>query len=83
VSLAFWRTLAAAYLASVQVQDGRTPLIWAASGGHAECMQLLVEYAPKVMYHMMTADLRLIEQCYILANACAVACFCFQRVLIP
>jgi len=64
VSLAFWRTLAAAYLASVQDQDGRTPLIWAASGGHAECMQLLVEYAPKVMYHVMTADLLLIEQCY-------------------
>jgi len=41
--------LTAAYFISVQDNDGLTPLMWAASNGHAECIQLLLEYVPKVM----------------------------------
>jgi len=43
------RTLAATCLAHVQNNDGMTPLIYAAESGHARCIQLLVEYVPKVM----------------------------------
>jgi len=49
-------TLAAAYLVDVQDNYGLTPLMYAADNGHARCIQLLVEYVPKVMYHMMNAD---------------------------
>ena len=42
-------TLTAAYLVYVQDNDGWIPLIWAAYNGHARCIQLLVEYVPKVM----------------------------------
>jgi len=40
-------TLAAAYLVYVQGNDGGTALMWAYD--HARCIQLLVEYVPKVM----------------------------------
>jgi len=40
--------LAVAYFMITQYNSW-TPLIWAASGGHTECIQLLLEYVPKVM----------------------------------
>jgi len=43
------RTLTAAYLVYVQDNAGWTPLMSAASDGYARCIQLLVEYVPKVM----------------------------------
>jgi len=43
------RTLAAAFVVYVQNNDSWTPLMWAAVSGHARCIQLLVEYVPKVM----------------------------------
>jgi len=46
-------TLAAAYLVYVQGNDGGTALMWAYD--HARCIQLLVEYVPKVMEHMIYA----------------------------
>jgi len=42
-------TLTAAYLVYVQNEDGSTPLMLTANNGHARCIQLLVEYVPKVM----------------------------------
>jgi len=42
-------TLAATCLVYVQNNDGMSPLIYAAEIGHARCIQLLVEYVPKVM----------------------------------
>jgi len=48
-------TLAAAYLVYVQDDYGRTPLMSAANDRHARCIQLLVEYVPKVMQLMMNA----------------------------
>jgi len=42
-------TLAAAYLVYVQNNAGGTPLMAAAYDGHAQCIQLLVEYVRKVM----------------------------------
>jgi len=44
-----WCTLAVVYLVYVQDKDGLTPLLWAARNDHAACIQLLVEYIPKVM----------------------------------
>jgi len=41
--------LAAACLVYVQDNSGWTPLMSAARKGHARCIQLLVEYVPKVM----------------------------------
>jgi len=41
--------LTAAYLVYVQGKYGWTPLMSAANNGHARCIQLLVEYVPKVM----------------------------------
>jgi len=41
--------LAAAYLVYVQEAYSETSLMSAASDGHARCIQLLVEYVPKVM----------------------------------
>jgi len=40
-------TVIAAYLVFVQGNDGLNALMWAA--GHARCIQLLLEYVPKVM----------------------------------
>jgi len=42
-------TLTAAYLVYIQDKEGGTPLVWAAVNGHSRCIQLLVEYVPKVM----------------------------------
>jgi len=42
-------TLAAAYFVYVQDNDRWTPLMSAAYEGRARCIQLLVEYVPKVM----------------------------------
>jgi len=41
--------LTAAYLVYVQSNDGGTALASAAYNGHARCIQLLVEYVPKVI----------------------------------
>jgi len=41
--------LAAAYLAYVQDNIGWTTLMLAANNGQVRCIQLLVEYVPKVM----------------------------------
>jgi len=39
----------AACLVYVQDNNGYTPLMWAADNGDARCIQLLLEYVPKVM----------------------------------
>jgi len=41
--------LFAAYIVYVQDNDCYTPLVWVAGIGDARCIQLLVEYVPKVM----------------------------------
>jgi len=42
-------TLTSEYLVYVQDNDRWTPLISAALSGHTRCIQLLLEYVPKVM----------------------------------
>jgi len=70
-----WYTVAAAYLVSVQDKDSWTPLMWAASIDHAECIQLLMEYVPKVIQHMMSAVYpSCMEESCDFCIACAVAC---------